>query len=180
MSSQDEDSTLAPLLQHGASANGHCLCCRCPACPRPSTPPPKPKRRYKADYQADYRINYEYQRAYRAAHRAQARERSRLWAESHPEEVRDRNRHRRARLAGVKHEPLTISDVAARDGWRCGICGERVDPRAKGASRKSLDHIVPISRGGPHTLENSQLAHFRCNSAKGARDTIPAQLRLFA
>ena len=30
----------------------------------------------------------------------------------------------------------------------------------------SLDHIVPLSRGGTHTLDNVQLAHLACNERK--------------
>lgn len=88
-------------------------------------------------------------------------------------------RRRRARLAGVESEPFGLEDVIARDGWRCGICGGKVDPKAKGARGKSLDHIVPVSLGGPHTLANAQLAHMNCNSQKGAGAAIPSQLRMF-
>jgi 5-methylcytosine-specific restriction endonuclease McrA len=35
--------------------------------------------------------------------------------------------------------------------------------------RASVDHIVPLSLGGPHTLDNAQLAHLRCNAIKGNR-----------
>ncbi len=51
----------------------------------------------------------------------------------------------------------------------CGICGRPVDfslefphPLAK-----SVDHIVPVSRGGhPSDIENLQLAHWTCNRQK--------------
>jgi 5-methylcytosine-specific restriction endonuclease McrA len=29
---------------------------------------------------------------------------------------------------------------------------------------------VPLSRGGPHVLENLQIAHYVCNLSKGNRD----------
>jgi hypothetical protein len=31
----------------------------------------------------------------------------------------------------------------------------------------TIDHIIPISKGGLHCPENVQTAHFRCNSSKG-------------
>jgi 5-methylcytosine-specific restriction endonuclease McrA len=34
----------------------------------------------------------------------------------------------------------------------------------------SLDHIVPVSKGGTHTRDNVQAAHLRCNQAKGDRE----------
>jgi len=33
----------------------------------------------------------------------------------------------------------------------------------------TVDHIVPVSEGGDDTRANVQLAHFVCNSVKGAR-----------
>jgi 5-methylcytosine-specific restriction endonuclease McrA len=40
----------------------------------------------------------------------------------------------------------------------------------------TLDHIVPVSRGGAHTAANVQLAHSACNRRKW--HTGPGQLRL--
>lgn len=31
----------------------------------------------------------------------------------------------------------------------------------------SVDHIVPLSRGGEHSMANVQCAHLSCNSSKG-------------
>lgn len=30
-----------------------------------------------------------------------------------------------------------------------------------------MDHIVPLSRGGEHSLDNVQCAHLSCNCRKG-------------
>lgn len=35
--------------------------------------------------------------------------------------------------------------------------------------RAAVDHIVPLSLGGAHSLENVQLAHLFCNMRKGNR-----------
>lgn len=35
----------------------------------------------------------------------------------------------------------------------------------------TLDHIIPLSKGGSHTADNLQCAHFMCNSKKG--DAMP-------
>jgi 5-methylcytosine-specific restriction endonuclease McrA len=40
----------------------------------------------------------------------------------------------------------------------------------------SIDHIVPMSRGGDHVEENLQTACFRCNTLKS--DKGGGQLRL--
>lgn len=31
----------------------------------------------------------------------------------------------------------------------------------------SIDHVIPLSRGGAHAMGNVQSAHLRCNSSKG-------------
>jgi 5-methylcytosine-specific restriction endonuclease McrA len=33
----------------------------------------------------------------------------------------------------------------------------------------TIDHVVPVSRNGEHSLGNTQLAHFRCNIWKSDR-----------
>jgi len=34
---------------------------------------------------------------------------------------------------------------------------------------KSIDHILPLSKGGSHSQENVQWAHLVCNTRKGNR-----------
>ena len=54
----------------------------------------------------------------------------------------------------------------------CGICGRPVnfDKRFPDPWSPTLDHIIPISKGGdPASLNNLQLAHFRCNRIKSTR-----------
>ncbi|MCX4786475.1 HNH endonuclease [Streptomyces sp. NBC_01221] len=68
-------------------------------------------------------------------------------------------------------EPYTLLGIAERDRTRCGLCGGRVAMKQKVPHPKAptIDHIVPVSEGGDDTRANVQLAHFRCNSVKGAR-----------
>ena len=51
--------------------------------------------------------------------------------------------------------------VYERDNWICQLCNKSV---SKIFDRKivdiaSLDHIIPISKGGEHSYANTQLAH---------------------
>lgn len=62
-------------------------------------------------------------------------------------------------------------DIFIRDSWMCGLCGERIDallshPDPRSAS---IDHVVPISRGGADAPGNVQAAHLVCNLKKGNR-----------
>lgn len=85
--------------------------------------------------------------------------------------ARDKRR-RRALKRGVRSEPYTLAGIAQRDDYRCGLCGRPVpmglqvpDPLAP-----TVDHVVPLACRGDDTPANVQLAHFICNSMKGAQD----------
>lgn len=68
-------------------------------------------------------------------------------------------------------EQISRSKVWERDGGRCHICGRKADP-----NNWHLEHIVPLSRGGEHSMRNVAVSHPACNLRKGV--TGPAQLRL--
>ena len=60
----------------------------------------------------------------------------------------------------------------------CGICGQPVnfDKCFPDPWSATLDHIIPISKGGnPASLENLQLAHLQCNRKKKARIIEPVK-----
>jgi 5-methylcytosine-specific restriction endonuclease McrA len=54
-----------------------------------------------------------------------------------------------------------------RDLWAisklCGICSKDLP----GIHKSTLDHIIPLSKGGADDESNLQLAHLNCNNAKG-------------
>lgn len=58
--------------------------------------------------------------------------------------------------------------LVSRDGTLCALCGEQMP-----SNDMTVDHIVPLSKGGADTITNMQLAHSRCNMAKGS--TLEAQ-----
>jgi 5-methylcytosine-specific restriction endonuclease McrA len=60
-------------------------------------------------------------------------------------------------------------EISIRDEWTCHLCGEMVDETLPRLAKMgaSLDHVVPISKGGTDEPENLKLAHFICNVRKG-------------
>jgi hypothetical protein len=76
---------------------------------------------------------------------------------------------RRAHKLGLDADhTINLSYIIKRDRGRCGICHKPV--RAKRGRRgPSIDHIIPLSIGGTHTLDNVQLAHLACNWSKNNR-----------
>ena len=78
---------------------------------------------------------------------------------------------RRVKLRGLEVEKFSFREIAERDRWRCGICGERVDAKKRHPDPRSgsLDHILPVNQGGAHTRLNVQIAHLLCNMKKSDR-----------
>lgn len=80
---------------------------------------------------------------------------------------------------------ITLEALYRRDAGVCYLCGKLCDwddrhGNIVGANYPSIDHVIPIARGGLHSWGNVRLAHHGCNSAKGidlienADDLIPA------
>lgn len=80
-------------------------------------------------------------------------------AEANPQ----RSRRRRALLAQVQTEPYSRQEVFDRDRGRCYMCDRRLKPGWH------IEHVVPISAGGPDTLENVRASCPRCNLRKGTQ-----------
>ena len=85
-------------------------------------------------------------------------------------QIADCRRKRKALKLGNRHEPYESSYIFERDGWICGICGTKINRRLKYPHyrSKSIDHIIPLSKGGADAPENVQAAHLRCNLSKNA------------
>lgn len=90
--------------------------------------------------------------------------------------MRARDMVARAKTWGVQTELVIAREVFERDGWMCHLCGEpipvplRGTPRILGGTHDPLspviDHVIPLSKGGPHTMENCRAAHWTCNASK--------------
>lgn len=79
----------------------------------------------------------------------------------------DRSIVDRARKHGVTLERVNRVSVYDRDGWKCYLCGVQVvRSKTYRPDQATLDHIVPLSHGGPHTYANVMTCCHRCNSMK--------------
>lgn len=102
---------------------------------------------------------------------------NRAWKQANPDKRRAMGQRYRTKrkdpLAPV--ERFLDVDVFLRDGWVCQLCLAPVDPGVRWPDpwSPSLDHVVPVSSpdyvNHGHTMSNTQLAHLRCNLAKGDR-----------
>lgn len=109
------------------------------------------RKRYK-------RENREKVSAYNAWHRENNRDLYASYAEA-----------RRAKMEGLMVEFVDKEVLLERDGWTCHICKGEIP---KGLDWKHplfphIEHIVPLSKGGEHSYENTAPAHASCNLQKG-------------
>lgn len=116
---------------------------------------------------------------YRQEHPDKTRESVRKHQAAHPEQSRQRANKRRA----VKLK-ATVGDTRQMAAWekrwrakkavRCYWCRESFSPKDC-----HVDHIVPLSKGGAHALENLAISCQPCNQRKYAHDleTWNAQLK---
>lgn len=79
-------------------------------------------------------------------------------------------RRRVQKLSPQSAETIDRGKVGDRDGWRC-FCGRKINPNLPYPHPRSpsIDHVIPISEGGPHTYANVRIAHLACNVARGNR-----------
>ena len=85
-------------------------------------------------------------------------------------------RERRIQNNGMVDKDITLAKLYERDKGICYLCGcecELNDYEMEnnifrvGKTYPSIDHIIPISKGGTHSWDNIRLAHISCNSKKG-------------
>ena len=95
-----------------------------------------------------------------------------------------RNHRTRARHHGVRYVSVPVKRIYERDNYTCQICSRKCLSKAKfhKATRAihprspSIDHIIPMCRGGDHVESNLQTACWQCNTLKGSKGG--GQLRL--
>lgn len=102
------------------------------------------------------------------------------------------SKDKRLRRNGKVDYSITLSKLIKRDKNICHICGEECNGEdyttteegyfIAGERYPSIDHVIPIAKGGLHRWDNVKLAHMYCNTIK--RDKIiyeenNMQLRIF-
>lgn len=78
---------------------------------------------------------------------------------------RQKSKRRKAMLRGnIAHQirPQQLRFRLTQFGHCCAYCGKGGDLH--------IEHVVPISKGGPHTIDNIVVACQRCNYSKGVKE----------
>jgi 5-methylcytosine-specific restriction endonuclease McrA len=89
----------------------------------------------------------------------------REYLKNNPDVRKERNKRRRARERGASVELFKSIEIYKRDGWICQLCKKKVNKRFTYPNpwSASIDHIIPLSKGGGHSRDNVQMAHLICN-----------------
>jgi len=86
------------------------------------------------------------------------------------ERTRVRDRKKTVARQGALSSPrISVEIIAKRDSYICHLCNQLVDMDIKRTDKlgATIDHVLPISKGGLDTMENVALAHWICNIRKG-------------
>lgn len=107
-----------------------------------------------------------YVKEYGKTHRAEARERARKSRLNNPGLGVAYNSRRRAKKLGNGgfHTPGEIQYLKELQNFKCLMCN-KCEPEIK----LTIDHILPVSKGGGDGLGNLQMLCRSCNSSKNAK-----------
>lgn len=94
-------------------------------------------------------------------HRAEAA----AWRAANPELIRSYKARYRALQMGAKVSAADYREILERSGMVCHICKQPIESRAD----LHFDHVIPLSKLGPHEPDNIRPAHKFCNLSKGDR-----------
>ena len=89
-----------------------------------------------------------------------------------------KNRQHIARSSNRIGGGFSSLDVFKAAKWKCKICGIKVH-QATGQhseTQATIDHVVPMSKGGLHVWGNVQCACQRCNASKSDKIDRPVQM----
>lgn len=135
---------------------------------------PLVREKARAKWKAVHREEYLEQtkarsRRWRETNRDKDREASREWRLNNPDAYRIIQNRAKARRVGSVGEFTETQWQQLKDafGYRCPRCG-----RSEPDITLSIDHIIPLARGGCNDISNIQPLCRACNAAKGARVII--------
>ena len=112
----------------------------------------------------------EWQRKWRAENPDANRAADQKWRDANRDKVRAKDLRRRAAKQGANAGDVDLAALWEANGGLCQLCMEPIDRslRFPHPMSASVDHILPLSKGGRHEQSNLQWTHLVENIRKGA------------
>lgn len=90
---------------------------------------------------------------------------------AHCSQIAQQARYRKktvSRRSQTKPSGVYVEQLLERDGFLCYLCKEPIDMAVARTSKRgaTVDHVIPLSRGGTDEIDNLRLAHWECNRKK--------------
>lgn len=127
------------------------------------------RKRYRANHMEEIAV---YLKKYREDNKQEKLKRDKRYYKTEKGRLlrRCRSQRRRARRAEATVEgggvtPEEFSRIVKNQGGKCNMCVKRFCK----SRPATLDHIIPLSKGGLHTSANIQALCKSCNSSKNAK-----------
>ena len=89
---------------------------------------------------------------------------SNSYKKNNPLKVRQWAMKRYSLIQSVTVGDVSYDEILNRDGYFCHICKGDVEPWDI-----HFDHVVPLAKGGSHSMDNISVTHSTCNLRKGSK-----------
>lgn len=138
------------FYKHSGTKDGYEWCCK--ACTRPHL------HRW---YIKNATLVLTRKRRWNSENKAQKRRAAQAWRGRNRFRDRQINMRYYLRKKGNTIGPVDYDVIWERDQGICYLCNQAID-----RSEVHFDHVIPVSKGGPHTMDNIRATHARCNLQK--------------
>jgi len=120
--------------------------------------PEKARQRTQEWVKANPEKKRELNKQWDLAHPDKLRAKQRNWNKNNPQKVAQRNLRRRSRVLAKGIYAISAKEIFNLLNKSCFYCQSKDKP--------SLDHVIPVSRDGSHSIGNLVTACRSCNSSK--------------
>jgi 5-methylcytosine-specific restriction endonuclease McrA len=129
-------------------------------------------RKYNQQWEqshAEYRR--EYRRKWRSENPDKVKENHRRWIAENPERnaAKERNRRAKKRASQGRHSAQDVKEQLKRQSNRCYYCNCKMVAKRGYPNSQTVDHVIPLDRGGRNSPDNLVIACARCNFSKNNR-----------